>query len=139
MRLEEYKKNYFFNYNNMAIDYLMTKYQYNLDFAKIIMNNLYAIDLDKKYNSTKLVRLQEIKKDLIEHDYLIFNPLFRKYIKNKKVIVYNYPMLEKYEEEMFQDATIENLEVKDIKTDVYHCLTLEDEVIFVIEKILDLI
>ena len=139
MSLEEYKKNYFFNYNNMAIDYLMTKYQYNLDFAKIIMNNLYAIDLDKKYNSTKLVRLQEIKKDLIEHDYLIFNPLFRNYIKNKKVIVYNYPMLEKYEEEMFQDATIENLEVKDIKADVYHCLTLEDEVIFVIEKILDLI
>ena len=139
MSLDEYKKNYFFNYNNKTIDYLMTKYHYNLDFAKIILNNLYVIDLDKKYNSSKLIKLQEIKKDLIDNNYLEFNFLFRKYISNKKVIVYNYPMLEPYEEAMFKNAVIENLEIKKIDNDVYHCLTLEDEVIFVIEKVLELI
>lgn len=139
MSLDEYKKNYFFNYNNKTIDYLMTKYNYNLDFAKIVLNNLYVIDLEKKYNSSKLVNLQEIKKDLIDNNYLEFNPLFKNYIKNKKIIVYNYPMLEQYEKEMFKDAVIENLSIKEINNDVYHCLTLEDEVVFIIEKILDLI
>lgn len=139
MSLEEYKKSYFFSYGNQAIDYLMSKYHYSLDFAKIVMNNLYVIDLEKKYQSSKLCKLQEIKKDLIDHNYLEFHPLFKNYLANKKVIVYNYPMLEQYEEEMFHDNIIKNLEIKDISTSVYHCLTLEDEIIFVIEKILELV
>lgn len=139
MSLDEYKKNYFFDYSNKTIDYLMTKYHYHLDFARIILDNLYVIELDKKYESPKLVKLQELKKDLIEHNYLKFNPLFKEYLKNKKVIVYNYPMLDAYEEEMFSNAIIKNLEIKDIKSKVYHCNTLEDEVIFVIEKIITLI
>ena len=139
MSIDEFKKLYFFSYGNKTIDYLITKYNYNLDFAKIIMSNLYVIDLDKNYISSKLRNLQKVKKELIDNNYLEFNPLFRDYLKDKKVIVYNYPVLDRYEEEMFKDAIIINPEVNRISTNVYHCNTLEDEILFVIEKVLLLI
>lgn len=135
MTKEEYKSKYFFSFNNKTIDYLMTKYNYNLDFAKIIISWLYVIDLNKEYTFSKLVDLQKIKKDLIDNNLLEFDLLFRNYIKDKLIIVYNYPVLDLYEEKMFKDALIINKECKDIKTDVYHCNTLEDELLFVINEI----
>lgn len=137
--LEEFRKSYFFSYNNKALDYLISKYHYNLSTAKTIINNLYFIDVEKNYNDFKLISLQNIKKDLVENNYLEFNFLFKNYIKNKNILIYNYFLLEPYEEEIFKNNKIINLKPKDINIPVYHCSSLEEEIIFVIENILSLI
>lgn len=137
--LEEFRKSYFFSYNNKALDYLISKYHYNLSTAKTIINNLYFIDVEKNYNDSKLISLQNIKKDLIENNYLEFNFLFKNYIKNKNILIYNYFLLEPYEEEIFKNNKIVNLKPKNINIPVYHCSSLEEEIIFVIENILSLI
>lgn len=139
MTKEEYMSKYFFSYTNKTLDYLITKYNYNLDFAKIIINNLYVIDINKEYKNTKLIDLQNIKKDLLDNSLLEEDLLFRDYIKDKLVIVYNYSNLEKYEEEVFHDALIINKEIKEITSSVYHCNTLEEELLFVIGNILKLV
>ena len=136
--LEEFRKSYFFSYDNKALDYLISKYRYNLSTAKTIINNLYFIDVEKNYNDSKLINLQNIKKDLIENNYLEFNFLFRNYIKNKNIIIYNYFLLEPYEEEIFKNKKVVNLKPKNINIPVYHCSSLEEEIIFVIENILSL-
>lgn len=139
MTKEEYRDHYFFSYTKKTLDYLMNKYSYCLEVSKIIINQLYVIDLDKEYKSNKLKELQKIKKDLIENNYLIFDLLFLNYIKDKQIIVYGYYNLEKYEEEMFKNATIIKEEKKDINTLVTSCNTLEEEVIYVAEEILKLL
>lgn len=138
MTKEEYKKRYFFSYTNKTLDYLMEKYGYILDVAKMIVNELYVIELEKTYESSKLLKLQKIKRDLIENNYLLFDLPFKKYIENKKIIVYGYYTLDKYEEEMFQNATIIKEKKQEINSIVTRCNTLEEEVIFVIEKIVEL-
>ena len=40
MTKEEYKKNYYYNYDDKALHYLLTKYKYNLNVAKIYLKNL---------------------------------------------------------------------------------------------------
>lgn len=137
--LEEFRKSYFFSYENKTLDYLISKYHYNISTAKTIINNLYFIDVEKNYNDSKLISLQNIKKDLIENNYLEFNFLFKNYIKNKNILIYNYFLLEPYEEEIFKNNKIVNLKPKNINIPVYHCSSLEEEIIFVIENILSLI
>ncbi len=138
MTKEEYKRRYFFSYTNQTLHYLMEKYGYILEVARMMVEELYVIDLEKTYHSRKLIKLQELKKELVENNYLIFDPIFRKYIENKKVIVYGYYLLDQYEEEMFQQATILKEEKREIHPTVFCCQTLEEEVIFVIEKIIEL-
>lgn len=138
MTKEEYKNRYFFSYTNQTLDYLMEKYGYLLEVARMMVEELYVIDLEKTYQSSKLLKLQEIKRDLVEKGYLIFDFPFRKYIEKKEIIVYGYYTLDQYEEEMFQKATI----LKEKKGKINHivtcCETLEEEVIFVLEKITEL-
>ena len=46
---------------------------------------------DVKYSIKKLDFLCELKKDLIRNNLLIYNDNFKKYISNKKVILYDIP------------------------------------------------
>ena len=139
MTLEEYKSHYFFSYDEKAISYLMTKYNYHMDVCKILINNLYVIDIDKKYNNEKLVFLKEIKQELIDKKLLTFDIMFRDYLKTKKVIVYKYNTLDKYEEEMFSDCLIIKEKENKLDKKVMKCNTLEEEVLYVIEEIIKLV
>lgn len=138
MTLEEYKNHYYFSWDNKALDYLMSTYNYHLDFCKIILNNLYFIDDSKTYYDTKLNLLKDIKTDLKDKKLLKYDSIFKSFIKNKKIIVYGYETLEKYEEEMFNNATIIKLEKKDTLKNVIACKSLEDELIYICEEILKL-
>ena len=126
MTKEEYKKNYFYNYDEKALYYLLTKYGYNLDVAKVYLKNLYVIDETKKYKSPKLNFLKNIKKELKENNLLEENPTFKDYVKSKNIIVKSYYDLEKYEEEML------NIKIKvpfsPLNVPVVECETLEEEV-----------
>ena len=137
MTKEEFKNNYFFLYDEKAIFYLMKKYHYNLDVAKVYLKNLYVIDENKNYKSQKLVFLKELKLELLKENLLVTNPNFKKYIANKNIITKNYYDLEKYEEEML-NTKIE-IPKSTLTAKVVECRTIEEEVNYVCLKILDLI
>ena len=137
MTKEEYKKNYYYSYDESALYYLMNKYNYNLAVAKVYMNNLYVIETDKNYSSSKLIFLQNLKKELIENNLLKFNQSFNKYLSTKNIIVKNYYDLDKYEEEMLNYKL--NIPKKKLTTPVVECNTLEEEVNYVCLKIIELL
>ena len=84
MTKNEFITNYFFDYNNKTIYYLMNKYGYNLDVCKVYLKNLYPIDINKNYKSNKLNFLKDLKKELIDNNLLIENKGFKDYIKKKE-------------------------------------------------------
>lgn len=137
MTKEEYKKNYFYNYNEKALYYLLTKYKFNLDVAKVYLKNLYVIDETKNYKSPKLNFLKDLKLELKEHGLLEENPNFKDYVKSKNILVKSYYDLEKYEEKMLN--TKMEIPESSLTTPVVECTTLEEEVNTVCLKILELI
>lgn len=137
MTKEEFKNNYYFKTNEQTLYYILNKYHYNLDVAKVYLKNLYVIDESKTYKSPKLNFLKNLKIELKDHNLLEENKTFRNYIKTKNIVVKNYYDLDKYEEEMLNTK----VEVQDstLNIPVVECQTLEEEVNDVCLKILDLL
>ena len=137
MTKEEFKNNYYFSYDEKALFYLMKKYHYNLDVAKVYLKNLYVIDENKVYKNKKLNFLKDLKLELLKENLLIINPNFKKYISTKNIITKNYYDLKKYEEEMLNTKV--EIPKCSLNTKVVECKTIEEEVNYVCLKILDLI
>lgn len=137
MSKKEFIDNYYFSYDEKAIEYLMDKYNYNLDVCKVYLKYLYVIDINKEYKNDKLNLLKNIKKELLENNLLEENNAFKEYIKNKKIEVINYYDLEKYEEK----ALNTKVEIPDttLNIDVVECDTLETEVNDVCLNIINLL
>ena len=138
MTKEEYKKIYYFSYDDKSLAYLIKKYNYNIDVARVYINNLYAIDENKTYKSPKLNFLKDLKKELIREGLLIYNNTYKEYLKNKNIIVKNEYNLEKYEEEML-GIKEEHVPEKIITAPVMECNTLEEEVNQVCLEIISLL
>ena len=138
MTKEEYKKIYYFSYDDKSLAYLIKKYNYNIDVARVYINNLYAIDENKTYKSPKLNFLKDLKKELIREGLLIYNNTYKEYLKNKNIIVKNEYNLEKYEEEML-GIKEEHVPEKTITAPVVECNTLEEEVNQVCLEIINLL
>ena len=137
MTKEEFKNNYFYSYDDETLYYLLKKYNYNLDVAKIYLKNLYVIDENKDYKNPKLVFLKNLKIELLKENLLKQNKSFKEFIKNKNIIVLNYYDLDKYEEEALHTNLVfpkTNLTAK-----VVECKSLEEEVNYVCLKILSLL
>lgn len=137
MTKEEYKKNYFYNYDEKTLYYLLSKYKFNLDVAKVYLNNLYVIDESKNYKSPKLTFLKRLKLELKEQSLLEENPTFKDYLKTKNILVKSYYNLEKYEEDMLNTKV--EIPTAKLHTKVVECPTLEEEVNEVCLKILQLL
>lgn len=137
MSREEFLKNYYFDYDENTLYYLINKYNYNLDVAKVYLKNMYVIDTNKDYKSSKLNLLKELKLDLINNKLLKFNNIFKEYIKDKEIIIKNYYDLDKYEEELFNYKF--NIPDTKLNTKVYEYNDIESEVNGVCLKIIDLI
>ena len=137
MTKKEYLDNYYFSYDDEAIYYLMKKYDLNIDVCKVYLNNLYVIDINKEYNSSKLNYLKELKVDLINNGLLSFNNGFKDYIKDKDIEVKSYYDLDLYEEEALNYKNI--IPSSTIDVPVYEFSTMEEEVNFVCEKIVELL
>ena len=86
MSIEEYKKSILFNYDEKTIYYLVNKGM-KPENAITIIDNLYYIE-NKKYDNEKLDYLVKIKNELEENNLLIYDKLFNKILKRRKVIVY---------------------------------------------------
>ena len=96
MTIKEFIDSYYFSYTEEALFYLIKKYKFNIDVAKVYLKNLYFIDINKEYKNKKLLFLRDLKKELLENNLLIVNNTFKEYIKDKGIEVINYYDLDKY-------------------------------------------
>ena len=140
MSLEEIKKELYFDYDERALLFIMDNYNFNADISKTILNLLYYVD-DKNYTDEKLRTLKEIKENLTKEKLLIFNPLFKEYLKKKKIVCYGYSKIDKFSKKILNDISCEIIEkeIKNYERKVYVLNTLEEEVEFVFNEISKLI
>ena len=139
MSFNEYKRNYYFDYDIKTIKYLYDKYGMKIENIKELIENLYYIE-DEKYNNSKLDYLVSIKKELDDNNLLIYNPYFKKYLNWKK-IVYGYGEISEFELKSLSDATIYNYEPieNNRKYKILHANDIKEECEYVFNKIVDLL
>lgn len=130
MTLEEYKKRYYFDYDYHTVKYLMDTYGYTLNNAKEIIESLYFVE-DKNYPNNKLNDLVKIKKELLEKNLLMLDPLFNKH--NKDTIVYGYGDIR------LNDAKVLKGTIIDKHYNIYEFDTIESELEYVYESIFELL
>ena len=140
MSLKELIDSLTFNYDERSIYYLIKKYDMNYDVANIYLNNLkYAVN----NVSDKTNKLIEIKNELIENNFLIYDRNIDKLIDNKKIKIYGYDYISKFDLDILKkkgiDAQIINKNVLDFNHDVYEFDDIKDEIYFVLSKIIDLL
>ncbi len=137
LSIEEYKKNYFFDYDYKAILYLCNTYKLSVNNAKEIINNLYYVE-DKDYDNKKLNDLVKYKKEL--NDYLIYNPLFKEYIKSKHIVVMGYGKLDSFSKSLFkEDTTFIEYPFNDKKYQINTFNNIDKEVEYLYDSIFDLL
>ena len=140
MSLEDFSKKVTFTYDEKTIYYLMKEYDYNYSTALVYLDNLYYIS--DKLNNNKMNKLKEIKNYLDENNLLIYDDVFRDYVNNKEIYIYGYGYVNKYYLSILREF---NYKILDYKYDdyvinnIYEFNYIEDEVIFVIDKIFELI
>ena len=143
MSLNELIKKYTFDYNEKTIYYLMKKENIKYDIAKNYIKNIYYIE-NKNYNNKKLDKLVNIKKYLEENNLLIYDNLFKNYIKNKKIYIYN-KSLNKYEEKILNEIKKETeiIILEENKNNyiptIHEFGNITEEITFVAENICELI
>ena len=141
MSFEELKRNIYFDYNEETILYLMDKYNYKYEVAKNYIENIYYIE-NKEYKDNKLVFLKNIKEELETKKLLEHNNLFVNSYKNKNILVYGYDYINKFNQRILSNFSnvhvIEKEKLEGIHT-VYEFETLEEEILFVLEKVIELI
>jgi len=136
--LEEFIKNLTFTYDEKTIYELMKLENVNYNIAKLYLNNICYV-----YNKTginKLDHLYKIKNNV--NKYIIKNNLFHFLIKDKKIFIYGYDYISKYHKHLLSNLNNINYvdkEYNHFEHNVYKFNTLEKEIIFVAEKISELI
>lgn len=134
----ELKKKLIFDYNNKTIEYVMNKYNVNINIAKIYLENLYFL---KDLEDNKVKFLNALKKDLDENNLLIYNKEFRKYLENKDITVYNKSKLNKEEKRILEglNIRIENNLNNNYEPSIYEAENIEEEVEYVVRSIKELL
>lgn len=141
--ISEFNKLYFFDYDEETIYYVMTKYNVNYEIAKIYINNLIYIE-EKEYNNKKLRFLSELKKDLLINNKIIINKLFIESLNNKNITIYNLPLTKELQSLIDKIKINNNIEIINEKNKnyihkIYHLDNIENEVVFIANKICKLI
>ena len=132
------KKKLIFDYNNKTIEYVMNKYNVNINIAKIYLENLYFL---KDLEDNKVKFLNALKKDLDENNLLIYNKEFRKYLENKDITVYNKSKLNKEEKRILEglNIRIDNNLNNNYEPSIYEAENIEEEVEYVVRSIKELL
>ena len=143
MTLNELIKKYTFDYNEKTIYKLMQKENIKYDIAKNYIKNIYYIE-NKNYNNKKLDKLVNIKKHLEENNLLIYDNLFKNYIKNKKIYIY-YDSINKYQNKILEEIKKET-EIIILKKEynnytpiIHEFNNITEEITFVAQQICELI
>lgn len=141
LSLEEVRDKYYFTYNERAIYYLIKKYNYQIDVAKMYLSNMKLVK-EEDYDNNKIRKIIELKNELKENNLLIYNEGFKNYLKNKNIIIYNCYNLSKNDNILIDElkkennVTIYNDELNEYNHRIiYEADTLEEEVCFVASDI----
>ena len=140
MSINEFIDKYTFSYDNKTIYNIMNKYNINLSSTLVYLNNLCYIS--DKLNNSKMILLKDIKKYLEDNNLLIYDNRFREYVKDKEIHIYGYNYINKYYLNIFKDLNyiVHNIEYNNYDIDkIYEFNYIDDEVIFVIDKIYELL
>ena len=131
---KELKKKLFFDYDDRALEYIINKYNVNINIAKIYLDNLYFL---KDIDDEKVKFLNELRRELDEQNLLIYDDKFRKYMLNQKVIVYGKDILAKEERLILDgiDYKLESIEKNSYKPCVYEAKDICEEVEYVVIEI----
>ena len=141
MSFTELKKGLFFDYTNEAIFHVMRKFNLDYDLARKYIMNLYYLE-DKAYDNPKYKFLCEIRDFLNELNLLIKDPLFKSLLERKKVYVYGFDYIDsfnRYMLSMLNDVTILEQSCKNIKHEAIEFNNIQDEILYVGERIAELI
>ena len=138
--LEELEKHYFFDIKEDALLYLLDKTNENIDVLKLMLKNLYKIDITKEYKESKLNNLKSLYLDLKDNNYLIFDKGYREYLLTKNIYILGYNMLEPYQKDMLDSINTNYLDIaSNLSVDtVYKYHSMKDEIISTALKIREL-
>ena len=138
--LEELEKHYFFDIKEEALLYLLDKTNENIDVLKLMLKNLYKIDITKEYRETKLNNLKNLYFDLKDNNYLIFDKGYSDYLLTKNIFILGYGMLEPYQKDMLDSINTNYIDItSSISIDtVYKYHSMKDEIISTALKIREL-
>ena len=123
MNLEEFKKRYFGYYDERAIYYLIDKYHYKYEIAKMYLNNFLFIN--------------ELKEELKEKNLIIEEPMFKNNIK-RIVIDVKIDQYIRKEVEKYDHIYLSTPEKKYVPT-LYEFNEIEKEINFIAIKIIELL
>lgn len=140
MEINEFKRKYFFDYTTETIFYVMKHYNYDYEFSLDIINNLYFLS-SENYDHEKLKFLLNIKNELINNNLLIFDNVFKIALGNKKIYVYGYDYINNFYKKAFSTLNVNYIDqnISKFNHDIMEFDTIQDEVIFVANKICELI
>ena len=140
MEINEFKRKYFFDYTTETIFYVMKHYNYDYEFSLDIINNLYFLS-SEIYDHEKLKFLLNIKNELINNNLLIFDNVFKIALENKKIYVYGYDYINNFYKKAFSTLNVNYIDqnISKFNHDIMEFDTIQDEVIFVANKICELI
>lgn len=147
MSTNEVKENLFFSYGKKAIVYLCEKYSYTPSFAQDLINYLYYMNINDKYNEKKLTFLQKIKIELLSNKLLKENSLFKEYLKKVNVVFKYFDVFTNSDNFLFNkikeytnvnNESISTLEYKKLHT-LYEFDTLEKECIYLFNSFSNLL
>lgn len=143
--LTELRKKFYFTYDERAIYYLMNKYNYMIDVAKMYLSRFYEVE-NESFNSSKIQKIINLKKELKDNNLLIYSPNFIEYIRNKTIIFYECQLINKLDKKMLNEITkiCKTESINEEKqtyshTYIYELDTIEDEVVYVATEICNLI
>lgn len=145
LTFNDLKNGLMYTYNNESIYYVMNKYKVNYKVAKTYIDNTYYLDNDI-YENNKLNNILNIKKELDNNNLLIKDNLFINLLKSKdNLYVYGFTNINKFNSYLLSNASsyinIVMLESSnfDYKHTVYEFNTIEEEITYVGDEILNLI
>lgn len=143
--ISELRQKFYFTYDERALYYLMNKYGYLIDVAKMYLTRIFEVEVESSNNS-KIQKIIDLKKELIENDLLIYSPNFKEYLKSKTIIFYECNLLDKLDEKMLNEISnichtkYINEEKQDYNHEcIYEFSTIEDEVVYIATKICELV
>lgn len=138
MTFTDFKKKLAFECDETVIYEIMKKENVSVEIAALYLNNICIID---KYINDKSKHLLNIKKYLEDKKLLLSKQIFKNSIKDKKIYLFNIPYLAVQDLNLLSSFNYEKILMKSYnkKYQVYEADTLEDEVIFIANKISELI
>lgn len=143
--LSELRQKLYFSYDERAIYYLMKKYGYLIDVAKMYIDRMYEVEI-KTSNNSKIKKIIDLKEELIKENLLTFSLNFLDYIKDKTVVFYECNLLKKEDISMLNELS-KICETKYINEEItlcnqgciYEFPTIEEEVTYIASRICEIV